>query len=121
MACWPIAAARAKPACLRARGECSRAQATEAIETRMNSAVAAARPNSRFARGRPSVLRVAEELVRWCHFKHAAGGHEDDAVCDPSREPHLVCHTEHGHTVFGQPDHRVEHFIAHLRVECGGG
>src|SRR6218665_2913190 len=67
------------------------------------------------------VLRVAEELVRWCHFKYAAVGHEDDAVCDPSREPHLVCHAEHGHTVFGQPDHRVEHFMDHLRVECGGG
>ena len=67
-----------------------------------------------------SRLRIAEELLRRRHLDDLAPVHEDHPVGDAAGEAHLVRDAEHGHAVFGEADHGVEHLLDHLRIERRG-
>jgi len=62
------------------------------------------------------VLRIVKELGRRVLFDDLALVHEDDTVGDLTGKPHFVCRAEHGHAFFGEPDHRLQHFLDHLRL-----
>nr|GEY82994.1 hypothetical protein [Tanacetum cinerariifolium] len=66
---------------------------------------------------RTVTLRVIEEVVRRGLFDDLALVHEDHAVRHRARKTHFVGHAEHGHALFRQADHGVEHFFHHFRVE----
>lgn len=57
------------------------------------------------------VLRIVEEFGGRILFDDLALVHEDDAVCDLAGKAHFVSHAQHGHAVFGEADHGVEHFL----------
>ena len=61
-----------------------------------------------------------EERLGVCLFGDLAVRHEDDAVGGAASEAHLVGDDDHGHTVFRESDHDVEHLVDHLGVERGG-
>ena len=61
--------------------------------------------------------RCGEKLFLRSFFHDFSGIHEYDAVGHFSGKAHLMGNDHHGHTVLGQIDHDIEHFIDHFRVK----
>src|SRR5262245_11558751 len=68
---------------------------------------------------RALVLGCVEEHLRLADLDDLAGIHEDDLIRDLTGKSHLVRDADHRHPLFREREHRVEHLLDHLRVECG--
>ena len=58
-----------------------------------------------------------EDLVWRALFDDNAIGHEDDAVGDLAREPHLMGHDDHRHSLRRQRPHDTQHVADKLRIQ----
>src|SRR5262249_23264249 len=67
------------------------------------------------------VLRVAEESVGFVDLDDLARIHEDHTIRDLPGEAHLVGHAQHRHSLVGEFDDGVKHFLDHFRIKRGGG
>src|SRR5512139_62717 len=62
----------------------------------------------------PVTASVGEELLGTRLLDDAAAVHEDHSVGRAAGEAHLVRDHDHGHALFGQGGHDVEHLVDHL-------
>ena len=67
------------------------------------------------------MLRVAEKFLWRCLLDDLTVGHEDHTVSHAAGKAHFMRDAQHGHAVFGQADHGVQHFFDHFGVERRGG
>ncbi|CDX20985.1 6-pyruvoyl-tetrahydropterin synthase [Mesorhizobium plurifarium] len=62
-------------------------------------------------------LRRAEECLRFVLLHDLALIHEDHTVCHRLGKTHFMSDAEHRHALLGERNHRIEHFLDHLRIE----
>ena len=65
----------------------------------------------------PFGFRVVEELFGFVLFDDLTLVHEDHPVGHLTGEAHLVGDDHHGHALFGQLPHNIQHFTDHFRVQ----